>query len=89
MKTALHILVLVLLCIAAGIEIIRFARRDSALAGIRRAALTALGIGFLIGGIYQAIAAPTRWIFALYLLGAYLCYTGLLFSFPDREAHDE
>lgn len=89
MKLAVHVLIVLLLCLAAGWMIVRFAQRKVKNVGWSRAALLLLGIGFLAGGIYQAISAPTRWVFSLYLLGAYLSYTALLFSFPGKEAQHE
>lgn len=89
MKLAVHVLIVLLLCLAAGWMIVRFAQRKVKNVGWSRAVLLLLGIGFLAGGIYQAISAPTRWVFSLYLLGAYLSYTALLFSFPGKEAQHE
>ena len=89
MNLAVHVLIVLLLCLAAGWMIVRFAQRKVKNVGWSRAVLLLLGIGFLAGGIYQAISAPTRWVFSLYLLGAYLSYTALLFSFPGKEAQHE
>ena len=89
MKLAVHVLIVLLLCLAAGWMIVRFAQRKVKNVGWSRAVLLLLGIGFLAGGIYQAISAPACWVFSLYLLGAYLSYTALLFSFPDKEAQHE
>ena len=89
MKLAVHVLIVLLLCLAAGWMIVRFAQREVKNVGLSRAVLLLLGIGFLAGGIYQAISAPACWVFSLYLLGAYLSYTALLFSFPCKEAQHE
>lgn len=89
MKLAVHVLIVLLLCLAAGWMIVRFAQREVKNVGLSRAVLLLLGIGFLAGGIYQAISAPACWVFSLYLLGAYLSYTALLFSFPGKEAQHE
>ena len=89
MKLAVHVSIVLLLCLAVGWMLLRFAQHKVKNAGWSRAVLLLLGIGFLAGGIYQAIIAPTRWVFSLYLLGAYLSYTALLFSFPGREAQHE
>lgn len=89
MKLAVHVLIVLLLCLAAGWMIVRFAQRKVKNVSWSRAVLLLLGIGFLAGGIYQAISAPTCWVFSLYLLGAYLSYTALLFSFPGKEAQHE
>ena len=89
MKLAVHVLIVLLLCLAAGWMIVRFAQLEVKNVGLSRAVLLLLGIGFLAGGIYQAISAPACWVFSLYLLGAYLSYTALLFSFPGKEAQHE
>lgn len=89
MKLAVHVSIVLLLCLAVGWMLLRFAQHKVKNVGWSRAVLLLLGIGFLAGGIYQAIIAPTRWVFSLYLLGAYLSYTALLFSFPGKEAQHE
>ena len=86
MGTMPHVLLLLALCVAVGIMIYRFAQKKAKNVLLERLALLTLGIGFLAGGLYQVISAPTNWIFILYILGVYLCYTAMLFSFPGKEA---
>lgn len=86
MGTTLHILLLLMLCLAVSIMIYRFAHDQAKKILFDRLAVLVLGIGFLAGGLYQVITAPTNWIFILYVLGVYLCYTAMLFSFPGKEA---
>ena len=86
---AIHALTILALCLAVGVMTVRFAQRRVKYVGWCRAGVLALGLGFLAGGIYHVVTNPTCWVFALYLLGAYLSYTALLCSFPGKEAQHE
>lgn len=46
-----------------------------------------MGVGFVIGAVNRAMTAPVKWTFVLYILGAMLSYTAILFSFPGVRKH--
>lgn len=86
MNTVAEVTVLFLFCLAVGAEIVRLAQRRVRNVMHDRVILLIMGLAFLIGGIFKAVDNPTSWVFVLYLLGVYLCYTAMLFSFPGKEA---
>lgn len=85
MNLTAEVAILFLLCMAVGAEIVRLAQGRAKKPVHDRIALLVLGLAFLMGGILKAVAHPTSWVFVLYLLGVYLCYTAMLFSFPGKE----
>ncbi|MBQ8546644.1 MAG: hypothetical protein IJ437_06875 [Clostridia bacterium] len=61
----------------------RFANERLAHMKLNRSIVITMGVGFVIGAVSKAISAPVKWTFVLYIIGAYLAYTAVLFSFPN------
>lgn len=89
MDNLLEGIMLCFLCLGVAVMIIRFARQKSAHPNAERAIAVTFGIGFVLGAIERAVIAPVEWTFALYVVGAYLSYTAVLFSFPWHAASQE
>ena len=77
------------LCIAAGIQLYRFAVGKTVHTAVERTAVITIGLGFVLGTAWKLMEQPMLWLFVLYLLGAFLCYTATLFSFPGKEGQHE
>ena len=48
-----------------------------------------MGLGFLLGMTGKVLDDPRSCGFMLYMFGAYLCYNGVIFSFPRRREEKE
>ena len=90
MENVMEEVMVISLCIAVGVMLCRFAKDRSVHKKHDRFTVIAIGIGFVIGGIGKALMDPIPWIFGLYVMGAWLCYTAAVFSFPSKEerAHE-
>ena len=89
MEHFLEALLILPLCAAAGILLYRFATNKSTHRMPERFAAITMGLGFLAGIVTEAIENPVPWIFLMCVFGAYLCYTAVLFSFPEKEGEHE
>lgn len=78
------------MCVAVGILLYRFAANKAIHLKRDRFTVITMGIGFAFGGICKTLIDPIPWIFALYIVGALLCYCAAVFSFPGKEeaAHE-
>lgn len=83
MKTILEGIMLTLFCFSAVVLILRFAKNKSQNLKLERGIAVSMCIGFIFGAIGKIIAGPVEWTIALYVVGAYLFYTAIIFSFPD------
>ena len=89
MELFLEALMILSLCIAVGIMLYRFAANKTVHRKLDRVTVITMGLGFLAGAICRASEEPVAWTFVLYVIGAYLCYTAALFSFPEKEGKHE
>ena len=76
-------IMLACLCAAMVVMICRFTKERSVHVKLDRSIVITMGGGFVIGAVSKAISAPIVWTFVLYVVGAYLAYTAVLFSFPN------
>lgn len=89
MELVFEVLMILSLCIAAGIQLYRFAVGKTVHTAVERAAVITMGLGFVMGTAWKLMEQPMSWLFVLYLLGAFLCYSAVLFSFPGKEGRHE
>lgn len=85
METVFEAIMVVSLCAAVGLLLHRFATNKAVHLKLDRFTVITIGIGFIIGGIGKALMDPIPWVFGLYIVGAWLCYTAAVFSFPTKE----
>ena len=85
MENVMEALMVIFLCIAAGIILCRFASNKSVHKKMDRFTVIMIGIGFILGGTCKALMDPIPWIFGLYVVGAWLCYSAVVFSCPSKE----
>ena len=89
MENLFEAIMLCCLCVGMAVMIVRFARQKSVHLKLDRAIVIMFGVGFVLGAIGKAVIAPVEWIFALYVVGAYLSYTAAIFSFPQFGEKNE
>ncbi len=85
METMLEACMIGCLCVAVAILLHRFMTHKSPCALWERCCVITIGIGFVIGAISKILCDSLPWTFVLYVVGAVLCYTAALFSFPEKQ----
>lgn len=90
MDNVMEALMVVSLCIAVGILLYRFTVHKAARKIIDRFTVIAIGGGFILGVARKALMDPIPWVIVMYIVGAWLCYFAVLFSFSGKEgqAHE-
>lgn len=85
MEKVLELLMIVALCAAVAVQLLRQIRSPRRTGTCYRAALATLGAGFLIGTVNKILTAPSSRIFLVYLLGFMLSYITFVLTFQKRE----
>ena len=85
MEAVMEALMVVCLCAAVGIMLYRFATNRCVHKGLDRLTVATIGIGFIFGGACKTLMDPIPWLFDLYIVGAWLCYSTFIFSLPCKE----
>lgn len=62
-----------------------FAQNKATSSFVGRCISVTMTIGFIIGAASKAVITPVKWTFVLYISGAIVSYTAILFSFPNTN----
>lgn len=88
METFLEGAMAISLCVAAGIMLYRFAANKCVHRRLDRLTVITIGLGFAFGVAEKVLDKSAPWIASFYIVGIWLCYTAVLFSFPDKGGCD-
>lgn len=83
MDVILETIMFVCFCLAMCILIYRFAKDKATYLKAERAIAWTMGVGFALGVVKELFFPPVRWMLALYVLGAILAYSAVLFSYSE------
>ncbi len=89
MELIFEIVMGVMFDIAMHLLVLRLAKQEEQDRGKCRFISITFGIGFLLGIIAKCLAGGDYIVLALFALGFMLSYTAFLFTFPEKEKHNE
>ena len=87
--TTWELIMLVCIIGAAAVMAYGILLRGGLSGAVERACMIVIGIGFLAGMTGKVVENPLSWSCVPYLIGAYLCYNGTVFSLPCSEKERE
>lgn len=84
METVFECMMVIAFGAAVGTELYRMVRGKMIPDRADRVMLIMIGAGFIVGAIEHFMRSPIPWTAMLYVIGAFLTYTTVLFSLPVK-----
>lgn len=69
---------------AVGVQLYRMVKGKLIPQKGDRIMLISITVGFVIGAVLKFMKNPIPWTVTLYIMGAFLTYTAVLFSIPEK-----
>ena len=69
---------------AVGVQLYRMVKGKLIPKKGDRIMLISIMVGFVIGAVLKLMKDPISWTVTLYVMGAFLTYTAVLFSLPEK-----